>query len=61
MKKIKKITTLVSDNRKVIVRKGLVLTGVVLGIVAGALMVKPEEDAVIVGEVVTEETVIEAN
>lgn len=47
---IKKITTLVSTNRKVVARKALVLTGIALGIVAGALLVKPDED-VIIGEV----------
>ena len=47
---IKKITTLVYDNRKVVIRKALVLTGIALGIVAGTLLVKPDED-VIIGEV----------
>lgn len=49
---IKKITTLVSTNKKVIVRKALVLSGVALGLVAGALLVKPEDTIVIVGETV---------
>jgi hypothetical protein len=47
---IKKITTLVSNNRKVVARKALVLTGITLGIIAGTLLVKPDED-VIIGEV----------
>lgn len=55
---IKKITTLVSDNRKVVIRKALVLTGIALGIVAGTLLVKPEEEETIVGEVVIEEETI---
>lgn len=49
---IKKITTLVSTNKKVIVRKALVLSGIALGLVAGALLVKPEEQILIVGETV---------
>lgn len=48
---IKKITTLVNENKNAIIRKTLILGGVALGIVAGALLVKPDED-VIIGEVV---------
>lgn len=56
---IKRITTLVSTNRKAIARKVLVLGGITLGLVAGALLVKPEEDTlVIVGETVEEETTV---
>lgn len=47
---IKKITTLVNENKKVLIRKTLILGGVALGIVAGALLVKPDED-IIIGEV----------
>lgn len=39
---IKKITTLVSTNRNAVIRKGLVLGGIALGVVAGALLAKPE-------------------
>ena len=53
---IKKITTLVSTNRKVIARKVLFIGGVALGIVAGALLVRPEDETIIVGETVEEET-----
>jgi len=57
---IKKITTLVSTNRQVIARKALIIGGVALGIVAGALLVKPEEETlVLVGETVEEETTTE--
>jgi hypothetical protein len=52
---IKKITTLVNTNRKNLVRKGLVLGGITVGIIAGALLAKPE------GEVVVEETVEETS
>lgn len=47
---IKKITTLVSTNRRVIARKALVIGGVALGLVAGALLVKPDE-TIVIGEV----------
>lgn len=47
---IKNISTLVSTNRKAIARKALVLSGVALGLVAGALLVKPEDQIVIIGE-----------
>jgi hypothetical protein len=57
---IKKITTLVSTNRQVIARKALIIGGVALGIVAGALLVKPEEETlIVVGETVEEETTTE--
>lgn len=57
---IKKITTLVSTNRKVIARKALILGGVALGIVAGALLVKPEDEVIIVvGETVEENSTTE--
>lgn len=39
---IKKITTLVNTNKHAIVRKGLVLGGIAFGVVAGALLAKPE-------------------
>ena len=51
MKKIKKITTLVNENKSAIAKRVLIVTGVALGIVAGALLVKPDED-VVIGEVV---------
>lgn len=54
---IKKITTLVSTNKRVIVRKVLIFGGVALGIVAGALLVKPDED-VVIGEIVDGEFTI---
>ena len=54
IKKINKITSLVSTNRKVIVRQILVVGGVALGIVAGALLAKPDEEIIIVGETVEE-------
>jgi hypothetical protein len=49
---IKKITTLVATNKKTLARKALVLSGIALGLVAGALLVKPEEQILIVGETV---------
>jgi hypothetical protein len=54
---IKKITTLVNENKNAIIRKTLIIGGVALGIVAGALLVKPDED-VIIGEVVDGEFTI---
>lgn len=54
---IKKITTLVNENKKVIVRKALIFGGVALGIVAGALLVKPDE-TIIISEVVEGEFTI---
>lgn len=51
---IKKITTLVNDNRRTIIRKSLVIGGAALGLVAGALLARP--DVVIEGETVEEET-----
>jgi hypothetical protein len=39
---IKKITTLVNTNRRAIVRKSLVVGGIAFGVVAGALLAKPE-------------------
>jgi len=50
---IKKITTLVSTNKQIIARKALLVGGIALGLVAGALLVKPEEE-IVVGEVVEE-------
>jgi hypothetical protein len=59
---IKKITTMVSTNRQVIARKALIIGGVALGIVAGALLIKPEEETiVVVGETVEDETSPEEN
>jgi len=52
---IKKITTLVTTNRNVIARKALLVGGIALGLVAGALLVKPESEIVIVGETVEED------
>lgn len=46
---IKNITTLVTTHRKAIARKALVIGGVALGLVAGALLVKPDE-TIIIGE-----------
>lgn len=40
---IKKITTLVSTNKKAIAKKVLIVGGIALGLVAGALLVKPDE------------------
>lgn len=54
---IKKITTLVNENKKVILRKVLIMGGITLGIVAGALLVKPDED-IIIGDVVDGEFTI---
>jgi hypothetical protein len=54
---IKKITTLVSTNKKAITRKVLIYGGVALGIVAGALLVKPDED-IVISEVVEGEFTI---
>lgn len=54
---IKKITTLVSSNKKVVIKKVLMFGGVALGIVAGALLVKPDE-TIIISEVVDGEFTI---
>lgn len=54
---IKKITTLVNENKKVVVRRVLIFGGVALGIVAGALLVKPDE-TIIISEVVEGEFTI---
>lgn len=52
---IKKITTLVNENRNAVIKKGLIFGGAVLGLVAGAMLAKP--DVVVEGEVVeVEET-----
>ena len=51
IKKIKKITTLANENKKVILRKTLIVAGVAIGVVAGAMLVKPDED-IVIGEVV---------
>lgn len=40
---IKKITTLVSTNKKAIAKKVLIVGGIALGLVAGALLVKPDD------------------
>jgi hypothetical protein len=59
---IKKITTMVSTNRQVIARKALIIGGVALGIVAGALLIKPEEETiVVVGETVEDESTTETS
>jgi hypothetical protein len=55
---IKRITTLVNENRKTVLRKTLVLGGITLGIVAGALLAKPEGEVVIVDEKVEETSTI---
>lgn len=55
---IKKITTLVNSNRKNLVRKGLVFGGIAAGIVAGALLARPEDKLVVEGETVEETTTI---
>lgn len=52
IKKIKKITTLANENKKVILRKSLIVAGVAIGVVAGAMLVKPEDDGIVIGEVV---------
>jgi len=51
IKKIKKITTLANENKKIILRKSLIVAGVAIGVVAGAMLVKPDED-IVIGEVV---------
>lgn len=53
---IKNITTLVTTNRKAIVKKLLVVGGVTLGLVAGTLLAGKPEDAVLVGETVEDDT-----
>ncbi len=55
---IKKITTLVNTNRNAILRKSLVLGGIALGVVAGALLAKPEGEFKIEDEKVEETTTI---
>lgn len=57
---IKKITTLVATNRNVIARKALLVGGIALGLVAGALLVKPEGELTIVGETVEEDSTEES-
>jgi len=54
---IKKITTLVSTNKKAILRKSLIWGGLATGLIAGALLVKPDED-IIISEVVEGEFTI---
>lgn len=54
---IKKITTLINENRRVIIRKALIVGGITLGIVAGALLAKPDED-IVIGEIVDGEFLI---
>ena len=58
---IKKITTLVSTNRNIIARKALLVGGIALGLVAGALLVKPEEEIIIIGETVDEDSTTESS
>lgn len=53
---IKKITTLVSENKKNVARKVVFIGGIALGLVATALLTRSEEETVlIVGETVEEE------
>lgn len=47
---IKKITTLVNENRNAVIKKSLIFGGAVLGLVAGAMLARP--DVVVEGEVV---------
>lgn len=57
IKKIKNITTLVNENKKAILRKVLIVGGVTLGLVGGALLARPEQEVLVEGEVVEEETI----
>lgn len=57
---VKKITTLISENKKALTRKALIVGGVALGLIAGALLTKPEEETIlIVGETVDDEKTTE--
>lgn len=58
IKKIKKITTLANENKKAILRQTLIWGGVALGLAGGALLVRPEEDVIIVEGEVEETTII---
>lgn len=44
---IKKITTLVNTNRHALIKKSLILGGAALGLVAGALLAKPDDSVII--------------
>lgn len=57
IKKIKHITTLANTNKKAILRQVLIVGGVTLGLVGGALLTKNAEDPIVEGEVVEEETI----
>lgn len=57
IKKIKKITTLANENKKAILRKVLILGGITIGLVGGALLSRNPEDVTVEGEVVEEETI----
>lgn len=59
IKKIKKITTLVNENKKAILRKIVIGAGITAGLAAGVVLAQPKnEDAYLVeGEVVEEETI----
>lgn len=57
IKKIKKITTLVNENKRAVLRQVLIIGGVTAGLVGGALLSRNDEDAVIEAEVVEEETI----
>lgn len=56
IKKIKKITTLANENKKAILRQVLIVGGVTIGLVGGALLSR-NESAIIEAEVVEEETI----
>ena len=56
IKKIKKITTLANENKKAILRQVLIVGGVTLGLVGGALLSR-DERVIVEGEVVEEETI----
>jgi len=56
IKKIKKITTLANENKKAILRQVLIVGGITLGLVGGALLSR-DERVIVEGEVVEEETI----
>lgn len=55
MKKIKNITSLVNENKKEILRKVVILGGLTIGLVGGALLVRSSDEVDV--EVVEEETI----
>jgi len=57
IKKIKKITTLANENKKAILRQVLIVGGITLGLVGGALLTRNDEEVIVEGEVVEEETI----